>query len=105
MSGKKEIALEEKVRIVRKCLSGKSGISEGTMVAGVNHQTLLRWIGIYENYGIDGFTRKQHALLSSELCFYTSTSETSFGYSRSSSGSWSGFQTCAKKGSTLARFP
>ena len=65
MSGKKEIALEEKVRIVRKCLSGKSGISEGTMVAGVNHQTLLRWIGIYENYGIDGFTRKQHALLSS----------------------------------------
>lgn len=43
-----------------------------------------------------------HAITS---CFHTSFSETSFGYSRSSSGPCSGSHTCAKNGSTFARLP
>ena len=44
-------------------------------------------------------------MLFSPFTFYTSNSVTSFGYSRSSSGSCRGFQTWAKKGSTFARWP
>ena len=67
MSCKKQIAIEEKVHIVLECMSRKIGISEGAREAGVDHQTLMSWIGIYENYGVEGFTRKQNRVYSGEL--------------------------------------
>ena len=32
-----------------------------------DHQTLESWIGIYENYGAEGFTRRQNRVYSAEV--------------------------------------
>lgn len=67
MSNKKQVAIGIKVRIVRECLSGKISAGEGAKKVGVDHQTLLSWMGIYENYGVDGFTQKQNRVYSAEV--------------------------------------
>ena len=58
MPQKQKIAVEEKVRIVRDCLSQKISISEGARRAGANYAAVKMWICIYENEGVEGFTQQ-----------------------------------------------
>ena len=67
MPNRKKISIEEKVRIVQEYLKGKISLQAGAREVGVDHQTLKSWIGIYENYGVDGFTRKQNRVYSAEV--------------------------------------
>lgn len=67
MPNRKKITIEEKVRIVQEYLKGKISLQAGAREVGVDHQTLKSWIGIYENYGVDGFTRKQNRVYSAEV--------------------------------------
>ena len=67
MSKKKQVEIDKKVRIVRECLKGKISASEGAKEVGVDQQTLMSWIGIYENYGVEGFTRRRNRVYSTEL--------------------------------------
>ena len=59
--------MTEKVRIVRDHLKGKISLQAGAREVGVDHQTLESWIGIYENYGAGGFTRRQNRVYSAEV--------------------------------------
>ena len=59
--------MTEKVRIVRDYLKGKISLQAGAREVGVDHQTLKSWIGIYENYGAEGFTRRQNRVYSAEV--------------------------------------
>ena len=58
MPQKQKIAVEEKVRIVRECLSQKISISEAARRAGADFATVKMWICIYENDGVEGFTHQ-----------------------------------------------
>ncbi len=67
MASRQKVSIEEKVRIVRDYLKGKISQQAGARSVGVDQQTLESWIGIYENYGVDGFTRKQNRVYSAEV--------------------------------------
>ena len=67
MASRQKVSIEEKVRIVRDCLKGKISQQAGARSVGVDQQTLESWIGIYENYGVEGFTRKQNRVYSTEV--------------------------------------
>ena len=68
MPKKPKVALEEKVSIVRRCLSGELGICEAGRMAGVNWKTIRRWITRYETEGAEGFLPwEQNRVYSAEL--------------------------------------
>ncbi len=67
MASRQKVSIEEKVRIVRDYLKGKISQQAGARSVGVDQQTLESWIGIYENYGVEGFTRKQNRVYSTEV--------------------------------------
>ena len=46
-----KLPVEEKVRIVRKCIKGKIGYNEAAREAGVNIETLKTWVRLYETEG------------------------------------------------------
>ena len=52
---------------MREYLKGKISLQAGAREVGVDHQTLESWIGIYENYGAEGFTRRQNRVYSAEV--------------------------------------
>lgn len=66
MRQKQKIAVEEKVRIVRGCLSQKVSISEAARKAGVDFETVKTWINNYENEGIEGFSHKGQKIYTAE---------------------------------------
>ena len=66
MPNRSKIAPEEKVRIVREYLKGKISLQAGAREVGVNHQTFMSWVGIYENYGVEGFARRRNRVYSTE---------------------------------------
>ena len=55
MSRKTKIRVEEKVKFVRRCISGELSVCEAARKAGVNHGTICRWVARYEAEGIEGF--------------------------------------------------
>ena len=67
MPNRQKISMTEKVCIVRDYLKGKISLQAGAREVGVDHQTLESWIGIYENYGAEGFTRRQNRVYSAEV--------------------------------------
>lgn len=67
MGKKHKIEVEEKIRIVRECKCNRISIKEGARRAGVNPTTVKKWIDVYENYGIEGFTGRQHQVYSAEI--------------------------------------
>ena len=68
MPKKPKVASEEKVSIVRRCLSGELGICEAGRMAGVNWKTIRRWITRYETEGAEGFLPwEQNRVYSAEL--------------------------------------
>ena len=66
MPNRSKIAPEEKVRIVREYLKGKISLQAGAREVGVNHQTFMSWVGIYEIYGVEGFARRRNRVYSTE---------------------------------------
>ena len=55
MPQKGKLTVEEKVRIVRKCIKGKIGCNEGAREAGVDYATLKTWVRLYETEGTAAF--------------------------------------------------
>ena len=55
MPRRPKIRVEEKVELVRRCISGELGVREAARKAGVNHGTICRWVARYEAEGIEGF--------------------------------------------------
>ena len=55
MPRKMKVSPEEKIRIVRQCLSGAIGVCDAARQLGVNHGTVCRWVARYEAEGIEGF--------------------------------------------------
>jgi transposase-like protein len=58
MPRKQKATAKEKEKIVQECIDSKISISEAAREAGVDRQTIRSWINVYENQGIEGFTRK-----------------------------------------------
>ena len=56
MSKGRRISKEEKLAIVKRCLSGEFGVCEGGRQIGVNQQSVREWINRYEAEGEDGLT-------------------------------------------------
>lgn len=63
---KQKIAIEEKIKIIRKHLAGEISQAEGAKEAGVDRQTLISWISIYENQGVEGFLWRGNRQYSNE---------------------------------------
>ena len=55
MSKKQKLGIEEKVDIVRRCLSRELGINEASRVAGVAKISIQRWIMQYKTDGASAF--------------------------------------------------
>lgn len=55
MPRQQKISVEEKIELVRCCISGELGVSEAARKVGVNHGTVCRWVARYEAEGIEGF--------------------------------------------------
>ena len=66
MPNKQKVAVEEKIRIIRKCLREEISISEGAREAGVDYENIKSWIRIYETEGIEGFIWKKNRHYSPE---------------------------------------
>ena len=61
---KKEI--DEKIRIILKCLKGEISLNKGAREAGISVESLRSWIKTYKNEGIDGFVWKGNRQYSAE---------------------------------------
>ena len=59
MSKSRKISKEEKVTIVKRCLSGEFGVCEAGRQIGVSQESIRRWIHRYEAEGEDGLTAAQ----------------------------------------------
>lgn len=55
MSRKEKLTPADKVKLVRRCVSGEIGVSEASREAGANEETVRRWIARYESEGAEGF--------------------------------------------------
>lgn len=55
MSQERTISAEERIRVVRRCLSGELGILEASRETGANHETIRAWIARYEADGVEAF--------------------------------------------------
>ena len=66
MPKKQKIAVEEKIRIIRKYLNGEMGVRAGAREAGVDVETFKTWMRIYENQGAEGFIWKGNVQYSAE---------------------------------------
>ena len=55
----RKISKEEKLSIVKRCLSGEFGVCEAGRQIGVNQQSVRAWINRYEAEGEDGLTAAQ----------------------------------------------
>ena len=68
MSKNRKLKAEEKVDIVRRWQAGEMSIHAASQRAGVDRETLCRWITRYETEGIEGFLpHKQNRVYSPEL--------------------------------------
>lgn len=54
MSRKGKVEPEEKIRIVRQCISGALGVCEAAQRLGVDHKSVCKWIARYEAEGVEG---------------------------------------------------
>ena len=59
MSKSRKISKEEKLAIVKRCLSGEFGVREAGRQIGVNQQSVREWINRYEAEGEEGLTPAQ----------------------------------------------
>ena len=59
MSKNRKISKEEKLAIVKRCLSGEFGVCEAGRQMGVNQESIRRWIHRYEAEGEAGLTAAQ----------------------------------------------
>ena len=59
MSKSRKISKEEKVAIVKRCLSGEFGVCEAGRQIGVNQQCVREWINRYEAEGEEGLSTAQ----------------------------------------------
>ena len=59
MSKSRKISKEEKVTIVKRCLSGEFGVCEAGRQIGVNQQCVREWINRYESEGEEGLSTAQ----------------------------------------------
>ncbi len=59
MSKSRKISKEEKLAIVKRCLSGELGVCEAGRQIGVNQQSVREWINRYEAEGEEGLTAAQ----------------------------------------------
>ena len=55
MPRKEKLSPEEKVKLVRRCISGEIGVCEAGREADVDHKTICRWVARYEAEGAEGF--------------------------------------------------
>ena len=68
MPRKGKLNPDEKVKLVRRCMSGELGVSEAGRLAGVHHSTIQQWIARYETEGAGGFLgTNQNRVYSTEL--------------------------------------
>ncbi len=67
MPQKQKLSVEEKVRIVRDCITEKVSITKASEMGGVDFETVKTWIRIYENEGVSGFLYKKNRVYSAEL--------------------------------------
>ena len=67
MSKREKITAEEKVKIVRVCLHNRISITEAARKCGVDFATIKKWISLYENEGISGFTYEKNKVYSAEI--------------------------------------
>ena len=66
MSQSQKRSVEEKVRIIVKCLSEKISIGAGAKEVGVAPATLGHWLGIYGTEGEEGFLYKHNVAYSAQ---------------------------------------
>ena len=59
MSKSRKISKEDKVAIVKRCLSGEFGVCEAGRQIGVNQQCVRQWINRYEAEGEEGLSTAQ----------------------------------------------
>ena len=64
---KQKVPVEEKVRIIRKYLSGEISLTEGAKEARVSFESIKSWVNIYENHGVEGFHRNRNNEYSAEI--------------------------------------
>jgi len=55
MPRREKLSPEEKVKLVRRCISGEIGVCEAAREVGVDHKTISRWVLRYESEGAEGF--------------------------------------------------
>ncbi len=55
MSKRKKIKVEEKIRIVRECISGRMSQKEAEAVTGVSNTVVADWIRLYQTEGMEAF--------------------------------------------------
>lgn len=60
MPHKQKIAVEEKIKVVRECLSNEISINAASQKVGVDYETVKSWVRIYEHEGSEGFTHRQN---------------------------------------------
>lgn len=60
MNHKPKLRPEEKIKIVRQCLSGELGVNEASRNWGVAKISVQRWIAKYEAEGVDAFLPHEH---------------------------------------------
>lgn len=56
MSKRRKVSKEEKLTIVKRCLSREIGVCEAGRQMGVNQQSVREWINRYEAEGEEGLT-------------------------------------------------
>ena len=59
MSKRKEIKVEEKIRIVKECIVGRISQSEAEAQTGVSRTVVADWIRLYQNEGVSAFLPKR----------------------------------------------
>ena len=55
MSKRKKVKVEEKIRIVRDCITGKMSQKEAEALTGVSNTVVADWIRLYEAEGTQAF--------------------------------------------------
>lgn len=66
MPQRQKLPVEEKVRIIVKCLSEEISIGAGAKEVGVAPAILRHWIGIYGTEGEEGFLYKHNVAYSAQ---------------------------------------
>ena len=67
MGKKQKLSAEEKVKIVRDCVSGKTSLSEAARRGGVARETVDGWIRNYEAEGVEAFLPQKNRIYPPEL--------------------------------------